>query len=177
MSVHLQTVRSWRENEIRPFAACNHSTDRLGFGCQQFTKARVAAIKWLKSLFPSEWRGVGEEWEGDPKTAWNSDYFSSVHFTQYHSLNLLYCLKNKRMGFDSGTDWICVCARACVCVLAQLCVCLCTSFYVCACIGWRSRGGNIFYKELSCQEAIVCAVRWQASNPGDGWRPADEKNK
>lgn len=45
MSVHLQAVRSLGENEIRPFAACNHSTDRLGFGCQQFTKARVAAIK------------------------------------------------------------------------------------------------------------------------------------
>lgn len=68
MSVHLQAVRSWRENEIRPFAAYNHSTDRLGFGCQQFTKARVAAIKWLKSLFPSEWHAVGGEWEGDPKT-------------------------------------------------------------------------------------------------------------
>lgn len=44
-SVHLQAVR-WRgENEIRPFAACNHSTDRLGFGCQQFTKAGVAALE------------------------------------------------------------------------------------------------------------------------------------
>lgn len=44
-SVHLQAVR-WRgENEIRPFAACNHSTDRLRFGRQQFTKARVAALE------------------------------------------------------------------------------------------------------------------------------------
>lgn len=67
MFVHLQAVRSWRENEIRPFAACNHSTDRHGFGCQQFTKATVAALKWLKSLNPSEWCSVGEERGVTPK--------------------------------------------------------------------------------------------------------------
>lgn len=67
MPVHLQSLRHWRENEIRPFAACNHSANRHGFGCQQFTKAMVAAINWLKSLYPSEWCGVGEERGVTPK--------------------------------------------------------------------------------------------------------------
>lgn len=84
----------------------------------------------------------------------------------------------KTKGWDLIQEqirFVCVCVYSCVFV--QLPVCLRTSFSVCACVGWRSRSGNIFYKELSCQEAIVCTVRWQASNPGDGWRPADEKKK
>lgn len=50
MSVHLKAVGSWRENKIRLFAVCNHSKDQHGFGCQQFAKVMLAAIKRLKSL-------------------------------------------------------------------------------------------------------------------------------
>lgn len=77
------------------------------------------------------------------------------------------CLKNKRMGFDSGDRLdLCAWARGHVGV-----------FHACGLIRWRSRDGDIFYEEHSCRGAIVCAARWQAGNPGDGWRPADEKNK
>lgn len=91
----------------------------------------------------------------------NSNYFASAHFTQYHSLTLLYCLKNKRMGFDSGNRLdLCMCV--CVCVYTYSTRSVCTT---CACIRWRSGDGDMFYKERSCQEAIVCGQRWQGSNP------------
>lgn len=85
-SVHSQAARSCRQNEIRPFPACNHSKDPLGFGRQQFSKARVAAAKWLKSPRKMmRWWEAGEA-AGDPKTACNGDYLASVGVTQQPSL-------------------------------------------------------------------------------------------
>lgn len=170
-SVHLQ-ARSCRENEIRPLAACNHSKDPLGFNRQQFSKSRLAAAKWLKSRLP-HWMmrcwGAGEAAgaAGDPKTAWNGDYLASVGLPQQLSLSSPDWLKNKGMGFDTGDRLdLCVWARGHVGV-----------FHACGLIHWRSRDGDIFYEEHSCRGAIVCTARWQAGNPGDGWRPTDEKNK
>lgn len=163
-------MRSWRGNEIRPFAACNHSTDRHGFGCQQLSEATVAAIKWLKSLFLSEWCDVGEKRRGGgwPQNAWNSDYFTSEQYSQYNSLSLLYCLKNKKdeIWFRARLN-LCVgvCVSTCV-FLWQMCVCFCAHAFTC---------GNSFYKRLWCREAIVCAPSWRMRSPHNGCCPADEK--
>lgn len=102
-SVHLQVARSCRENEIRPSAACNHSKDPLGFGRQQFSKARVAAAKWLKSALPPKmmcWWGAATEVgvAGDPKTTWKGDYFASSGLSQQRSLSRSNRVKNKKDG-------------------------------------------------------------------------------
>lgn len=131
MSVHLKGVRSWRENEIRPFAACNHSTDRLGFGCQQFTKARVAAIKWLKSLFPSKWCDVGEKWGVTPKLL-EIVITLPVYISPNSTLSPSFTVwKTKGWDLIQGEiRFVCVRVFVCTCVhLPPLCVCLCTLFY------------------------------------------------
>ena len=176
ISVHLQAVRSWRENEIRPSAACNHSKDRHGLGCQQFSKAMVATIKWLKSLSALNSVVLGKDGEGGDVTTPKSleKVITLPVYTTPNSMPHPPLLSEKQrdgIWFRFRLD-LCACAFVCSCVHTFVGTFMC--FF---CVAQSPRGGDIFYKELSCQEAIVCAPRWQARSPGNGWCPGVEKNK
>lgn len=165
MAVHLQAVRSWRENKIIRFSACNHSVDGHGFGCQQFTKAMVEAIKWLKSLHLLEWWWCWWRVERDPKANIILLPSSTVWKTKGWDL------------IQGQIRCVFVCVQAPMCVFNMFVATLSLSvhIFISICTAQKLRVGSIFYKELSCQEAIVCATRWQASRTGDEWCPADKK--
>lgn len=82
-------------------------------------------------------------------------------------------LPETQKGWDLIHGQISVCV--CVCVWVHLYVCVGTGVCVAVQI---SKGCYIFYMEPLCQEAIVCAMRWQNGRQADdGLLVADGKNK
>lgn len=121
------------------FAVCNHSKDQHGFSCQQFAKAEVASIKWLKSFSPLDdvmpQREEGKRRKGvTPKELqWRNDYQCTLLPIPFPST----AVPQKTKSWDliqvqirfvcvcvfmfvwGGRLSLCVCVCACVCAEAE----------------------------------------------------------